>query len=77
MPSGLDFEAAGDSVIRYFVSNYLLQELRVACCKHNVGALSWSNVETVERAPTRLFGRPVRWSAHVRSFRRLRYDCVF
>ena len=30
MPSGLDFEAAGDSVVRYFVYNYLLQGLRVA-----------------------------------------------
>ena len=29
VPSGLDFEAAGDSGVRYFVSNYLLQELRV------------------------------------------------
>ena len=28
--SGLDFEAAGDSVVRYFVSNYLLRGLRVA-----------------------------------------------
>ena len=30
VPSGLDFEAAGDSVVRYFVSNYLLRGLRVA-----------------------------------------------
>ena len=30
MPSGLDFEAAGDSVVRYFVSDYLLRGLRVA-----------------------------------------------
>ena len=27
--SGIDFEAAGDSVVRYFVSNYLLQGLQV------------------------------------------------
>ena len=30
VPSGLDFEAAGDSAVRYFVSNYWLQGLRVA-----------------------------------------------
>ena len=30
MPSGLDFEAAGDSIVRYFVSNYLLRGFRVA-----------------------------------------------
>ena len=30
MPSGLDFEAAGDYVVCYFVSNYLLQGLKVA-----------------------------------------------
>ena len=29
VPSGLDFEAAGDSVVRYFVFNYLLQGLQV------------------------------------------------
>ena len=30
VPSGLAFEAAGDSVVHYFVSNYLLRGLRVA-----------------------------------------------
>ena len=68
MPSGLDFEAAGHSVVRYFESNYLLRGLRVA-----VGALSWLNVETVERAPTALFGRLVRCSAHGPFFRRVQY----
>ena len=29
VPSGLDFEAAGDSVLLDFVSNYLLRGLRV------------------------------------------------
>ena len=29
VPSGLDFEAARDSVVRYFVCNYLLRGLRV------------------------------------------------
>ena len=28
--SGPDFEPAGDSIVRYFVSNYLLRGLRVA-----------------------------------------------
>ena len=30
VPSGLDFEAAGVYVVRYFVSNYLLQGLEIA-----------------------------------------------
>ena len=30
MPSGIDFEAAGDSVVRYFVTNYLFRGLQVA-----------------------------------------------
>ena len=30
VPKGLNFEAAGDSIVRYFVSNYLLRGLRVA-----------------------------------------------
>ena len=30
VPSGLNFEAAGDSIAHYFVCNYLLRGLRVA-----------------------------------------------
>ena len=30
VPPGLDFEAADDYVVRYFVSNYLLRGLQVA-----------------------------------------------
>ena len=30
VPSGLDFEAAGDSIVRHFVCNYLLRGLQVA-----------------------------------------------
>ena len=30
VPSGLDFEAAGSSVARYYLSNYLLRGCRVA-----------------------------------------------
>ena len=40
-------------------------------CKHDVGALSWLNAETVERVPTPLFGRLVRCSAHGPFFARL------
>ena len=68
MPSGLDFEAAGDSVVRYFVSNYLLQVV----VKHDVGALSWLNAETVETVPTPFFGRLERCSAQGSFFVRLR-----
>ena len=46
MPSGLDFEAAGDSVVRY------LLRWASSHCKHDVGALSWLKAETIERAPT-------------------------
>ena len=41
-------------------------------CKHDVGALSWLNAETVERAPTPFFGRLVRCSPHGPFFGRLR-----
>ena len=30
VPSGLNFDAPGDSVVRYFVSKYLLQGLQIA-----------------------------------------------
>ena len=42
-------------------------------CKHDLSALSWLNAEPSERAPTPLFGRLVRCSAHERSFARLWY----
>ena len=41
-----------------------------------MGALSWLNAETVERASTLLFARLVRCSAHGPFFARLRYVCV-
>ena len=75
VPSRLDFEAAGDYVVRYFVYNYLLSGAS-SHCKHDVGALLWLNAEAVERAPTPLFGRLVRCSASGRFFARLRYICV-
>ena len=43
-------------------------------CKHTyMGALSWLNAETLERAPTPVFGRLVRCSTHGRSIMRLQY----
>ena len=49
----------------------------LSSCKHDVGTLSWLNAETVERAPTPLFGRLVRCSAHGPFFGRLRYIPTF
>ena len=45
VPSGLNFEAAGGSVVRYSskASNH---------CVHDMGSLSWLNAETLKRAPT-------------------------
>ena len=65
VPSGLDFEAAGDSIVQLFALRVLSH------CKHDVGVLSCLNVETVERVPTPLFGRLVRCSAHGPFFGRL------
>ena len=53
MPSGLDFKAAGDYVVRYTLFCVQLFASRaLSHCKHDVGALSWLNAETIERAPT-------------------------
>ena len=45
VPSGLDFEDAGDSVVRYFMCNYLLRGIRAAV------NMTWAlfRAETVER----------------------------
>ena len=53
-----------DSVVRYFVSNYLLRGLRPSLRVAVNMTLSWVNAKTVERVPTPLFGRLVRCSAH-------------
>ena len=45
--SGLDFEAAGGSVVRYCLSDNLLRE-PLSRCKHDMGALLCL---TLERAP--------------------------
>ena len=66
MLSGLNFEAAGDSVVCY-VSRASSR------CKHDVGTLLWLNVKQSERAPTPFFGRLVRCSVHGPFFGRLRY----
>ena len=41
MPSGLDFEATGDSVICYFV----FASRASSHSEHDLGALSWLNTE--------------------------------
>ena len=43
--SGLDCEATGGSIVRY------------CCFKHDMGALSQLNMETLETLPTPLLGR--------------------
>ena len=69
VPSGLDFEAAGGSVVCYYC--FVLRAS--SHCKHDMGALSWLNAEAFERAPIPLFGRLVRCSTHGLSFTRLWY----
>ena len=69
---GFDFEAA--AVFRcmlLFVQLFASRAL--SRCKHDMGTLSWLNAEPLERAPTPLFDRLVRCSAHGLSFVRLRY----
>ena len=69
MSSGLDFEATGGSIV--FLQLFAFRAL--SQCKHDMGALLWLNAETLEIAPAPLFDRLVRFSAHERSFVRLRY----
>ena len=70
VPSGLDFEADGDSVARYCLSNYLLQGHRVTV-NTTLALFLLLNAETVERMPTPIFGILVKCSAHGHSFVRL------
>ena len=72
---GLNFEAAGDSVVRYFVFCVQLSASRASShCKYDMGSLSWLNAETVERAPiSLLIGRLVTYSTHGPFFGRLWY----
>ena len=48
----LDFNTADGSTVRYCLSDCLLPRHRLAV--HDMGALSWLNVEALERAPTPL-----------------------
>ena len=63
VPSGLDFQAAGGSIVRYCLSNYLLRGHPDAVNMHDMGTLSWLNAEPLERVPTPLVGRLLRCSA--------------
>ena len=73
VPSGLDFEAADCTLycVQLFASRASYR------CKHDAGALSWLNVETVN---SRKSAHPPLWQtckvlrAHERSFGRLRYS---
>ena len=46
--SGLDFEATGGSIVRYCLSNPFASRASTHC-KHDMGTLSWLNVEALER----------------------------
>ena len=59
--------------MRYCLSNYLLGVYRVT----DMGALSWINVETLERSTHPLFGRLVECSARGYSFAKLLYGADF
>ena len=50
MLSGIDFEAAGSSVVHYCLSNYLLRGHQVAV-KHDMGALSGLNAKHLRECP--------------------------
>ena len=64
VPSGLDFKAAGGSIVALRASRH---------CKHDMDTLSWLNVPTLEIVPTSLFGSLVRCSTHGHSFARVWY----
>ena len=61
MPSELDFEAAGSSDVCYCLSIFFASEAS-SHCKHDMGALSWLNLETLERVPSPVYGTLVRCS---------------
>ena len=75
MPPRFDFEVAGRLVCCVRLLIVQLFALRASSYrKHDMGGLSWLNAETFERAPTPLFGRLVKCSAHGCSF--TRYDTM-
>ena len=63
VPSGLDFKAAGGSIVRYCFCNCLLRGHQVAI-NMTWALFLWSNAETLKRAPIPLFDRLVRCSTH-------------
>ena len=73
----VQFRVLYDSTLKPLVTPLFCVQLFVSRvsshCKHDVGALSRLNVETVERAPTPLIGRLVRCSACGPFFGRLWY----
>ena len=71
VPAGLDFEVAGRLIHCMLLLVQLFASRASSYCKHDMGALSWLNAE---RAPTPLFGRLVKCSAHGLSF--TRYDTI-
>ena len=64
VPSGLDLEGTGGSIVCYCLSASRV----LSRCNHDIGTLSWLNAKTFERVPTPLFDRLVRCSALGRSF---------
>ena len=69
VPSGLNFEATGGSVIQLFAWR------ASKCCKHDMGSLSWYNTKTLKTA-TPLWQTCKILPAHGRSFTRLKYNYV-
>ena len=55
MLSGLEFEATGGSVVYTLLFVQLFSSRTLSRCKHDMGALSWLNAATLERAPTPFF----------------------
>ena len=71
-PSGLDMKPL---VVPLHVNTMYVVKLFASrassCYKHDIGTLSWLNLETLKRALTPLFTRTVRCSTHGHSFVRL------
>ena len=53
---GLDFKAAGGSIVHYCLSSYCISSEGIGSCKHGLGTLSWLNAakkkKTLKRAST-------------------------
>ena len=66
--SGLDFEGADSSIVRYCLSNYFFRGHRVTVNMTCNGSSFAVKSRTLKRMPIPLFGRLVRCSAHGHSF---------